>query len=263
MPDERIAVVGAGLSGCLLATLLARRGLAVTVYERRARPAARPAPSAGARSTWRSRRAGSPRWNRSGCASSRSAGRCRCTDGWCTRSTARRASGPTAPTAGGRSTRSAGPNSTTRCSTLPRRRPASRCASSTGWTDSTSTRAVWSSRRRTGLVEQHADVVLASDGAYSAARQAITFRHGFTFSQDYLEHGYKELTIPARDGEFATRPGRAAHLAARLVDDDRPAEPGPVLHLHAVLAEGRTRGPRHGRPRCSTTSGPITRMSSI
>jgi kynurenine 3-monooxygenase len=49
-----------------------------------------------------------------------------------------------------------------------------------------------------------ADIVLAADGAYSAARRAVTFQPGFTFSQDYLEHGYKELTIPATPaGEFA------------------------------------------------------------
>jgi len=35
---ERVAVVGAGLAGCLLATLLARRGLTVDVYERRDDP---------------------------------------------------------------------------------------------------------------------------------------------------------------------------------------------------------------------------------
>ena len=45
---------------------------------------------------------------------------------------------------------------------------------------------------------------LASDGAYSATRAAIQFREGFNFSQDFLEHGYKELSIPARpDGYFA------------------------------------------------------------
>ena len=43
MPDggagaERVAIVGAGLAGCLLATLLARRGIDVTVYERREDP---------------------------------------------------------------------------------------------------------------------------------------------------------------------------------------------------------------------------------
>jgi kynurenine 3-monooxygenase len=51
-----------------------------------------------------------------------------------------------------------------------------------------------------------ADIVLACDGAFSAARRAVTFRPGFTFSQDYLDHRYKELTIPARDGGFALDP---------------------------------------------------------
>src|SRR5580704_10284973 len=40
MPEGtgRVAIVGAGLAGCLLATLLARRGTDVTVYERRDDP---------------------------------------------------------------------------------------------------------------------------------------------------------------------------------------------------------------------------------
>ena len=42
----------------------------------------------------------------------------------------------------------------------------------------------------------------------------MTFRQGFTFSQDYLEHGYKELTIPPRDGEFALDPD-ALHIWPR------------------------------------------------
>jgi len=59
-----------------------------------------------------------------------------------------------------------------------------------------------------------AQVVLACDGAYSAARKAIQSEEGFDLSQDYLEHGYKELTIPPRDGEFALDPG-ALHIWAR------------------------------------------------
>jgi 2-polyprenyl-6-methoxyphenol hydroxylase-like FAD-dependent oxidoreductase len=65
-----------------------------------------------------------------------------------------------------------------------------------------------------GAVDALAGTVLASDGAYSAARRAVTFRPGFSFSQDYLEHGYKELTIPARDGEFALDPD-ALHIWPR------------------------------------------------
>jgi kynurenine 3-monooxygenase len=65
-----------------------------------------------------------------------------------------------------------------------------------------------------GTVEEQARIVLASDGSYSAARRAVTFRPGFDFSQDYLEHGYKELSIPARDGEFALDPD-ALHIWPR------------------------------------------------
>jgi kynurenine 3-monooxygenase len=66
----------------------------------------------------------------------------------------------------------------------------------------------------TGTAEDVAAVVLASDGSYSAARRAVTFRQGFDFSQDYLEHGYRELTIPAVDGDFALNPD-ALHIWPR------------------------------------------------
>ncbi|MCQ0013319.1 FAD-dependent oxidoreductase [Actinomadura madurae] len=38
MAGDRVAIVGAGLAGCLLAVLLGRRGIPVTVYERRPDP---------------------------------------------------------------------------------------------------------------------------------------------------------------------------------------------------------------------------------
>ena len=57
-------------------------------------------------------------------------------------------------------------------------------------------------------------VVLACDGAYSAARAALSARDGFASNQEYPEHGYKELTIPARDGDFALDPG-ALHIWPR------------------------------------------------
>lgn len=63
-------------------------------------------------------------------------------------------------------------------------------------------------------VQADAEVVLACDGSYSAARRAVTFREGFTFGQDYLEHGYRELTIPAQHGEFALDPD-ALHIWPR------------------------------------------------
>src|SRR5262249_33987899 len=48
-----------------------------------------------------------------------------------------------------------------------------------------------------------APLVLGADGAFSAVRAAMQKRDRFDYSQDYLTHGYKELTIPAGpDGSF-------------------------------------------------------------
>jgi kynurenine 3-monooxygenase len=48
------------------------------------------------------------------------------------------------------------------------------------------------------------DVVIGADGAFSAVRRRMQRLERFDFSQSYLAHGYKELTIPAGpDGAFA------------------------------------------------------------
>ncbi len=39
-------------------------------------------------------------------------------------------------------------------------------------------------------------VIFAADGAFSAVRQTIQKTARFNYQQEYLEHGYKELTIP-------------------------------------------------------------------
>ena len=41
------------------------------------------------------------------------------------------------------------------------------------------------------------DLIIGSDGAFSAVRLAMQFTDQFNFSQNYIEHGYKELHIPA------------------------------------------------------------------
>jgi kynurenine 3-monooxygenase len=54
---------------------------------------------------------------------------------------------------------------------------------------------------RTSHVE--GDRVVGADGAYSAVRAEMQKREGFDYSQDYLTHGYKELTVPpGPHGEF-------------------------------------------------------------
>ncbi len=55
-----------------------------------------------------------------------------------------------------------------------------------------------------GKEEHTADLIVGADGAYSAVRQVLQKLPPFDFSQEYLDHGYKELTIPAvSDGPHA------------------------------------------------------------
>jgi kynurenine 3-monooxygenase len=48
-----------------------------------------------------------------------------------------------------------------------------------------------------------ADFIVGADGAYSAVRERLQKQERFNYQQDYLSHGYKELTIAAgADGTF-------------------------------------------------------------
>ncbi|MEU6998344.1 NAD(P)/FAD-dependent oxidoreductase [Nonomuraea sp. NPDC046570] len=57
-------------------------------------------------------------------------------------------------------------------------------------------------------------VVIGADGAYSAVRAKLQTQPGVDFSQSYLDYGYKELSVPARYGDFAFDPG-ALHIWPR------------------------------------------------
>jgi kynurenine 3-monooxygenase len=48
-----------------------------------------------------------------------------------------------------------------------------------------------------------ADIVFAADGAGSEVRRALAATGAVTASEELLDHGYKELTLAARDGDFA------------------------------------------------------------
>ncbi len=65
-----------------------------------------------------------------------------------------------------------------------------------------------------GVSTVNAGVVIGADGASSAVRSRLLSIPGFDFRQDYLDCQYKELTIPARDGEFALDP-EALHIWPR------------------------------------------------
>lgn len=71
------------------------------------------------------------------------------------------------------------------------------------------------------------DVMIGADGAYSAVRNRLQRTDRFRYEQDYLEHGYKELSIPARsDGSFAMEPHalhiwpRGGHMMIALPNND-------------------------------------------
>ena len=65
-----------------------------------------------------------------------------------------------------------------------------------------------------GTVAADADAIIGADGAFSVVRRAMQARDGFDYSQDYLSHSYKELSIPPVDGEFALDPN-ALHIWPR------------------------------------------------
>ena len=59
-----------------------------------------------------------------------------------------------------------------------------------------------------------ADLILGADGAFSPVRARLQKTDRFEYSQSYLEHGYKELQIPATAEGFALEPN-ALHIWPR------------------------------------------------
>jgi kynurenine 3-monooxygenase len=59
------------------------------------------------------------------------------------------------------------------------------------------------------------DLVIGCDGSASAIRGEMLKRSRFNFSQQYLDYGYKELTIPARSGGKHALETNALHIWPR------------------------------------------------
>jgi kynurenine 3-monooxygenase len=211
--DDSVAIVGAGLAGCLLATLLGRRGIPVTVYERRPDP----------------RVAGAERGRSINLAVSArgldALERVGLRDEALARALPMHGR-MVHPVDGKQSFRPYSADGKRAINSISRAELNSTLLDTAERTDGVALRFghrlaeldLDKGRLRfetpAGGADEQAHVVLASDGSYSAARRAVTFRQGFDFSQDYLEHGYKELTIPDRDGEFALDPD-ALHIWPR------------------------------------------------
>jgi len=62
---------------------------------------------------------------------------------------------------------------------------------------------------------ERGDIVISADGAFSAVRAAMQRLSGFDYSQTYLEHGYKELVIPAGAGGGFAMEKHALHIWPR------------------------------------------------
>ncbi|MBA3647135.1 MAG: FAD-dependent monooxygenase [Chitinophagales bacterium] len=62
---------------------------------------------------------------------------------------------------------------------------------------------------------QSFDLLFGADGAYSALRHSMQFTDRFNYSQSYIEHGYKELTIPAGINEHHLLYKNALHIWPR------------------------------------------------
>jgi kynurenine 3-monooxygenase len=59
------------------------------------------------------------------------------------------------------------------------------------------------------------DLIIGTDGAFSAVRGAMQITDRFDYSQNYIEHGYKELRIPASEsGDYLLEPN-ALHIWPR------------------------------------------------
>ncbi|MFB4310049.1 FAD-dependent oxidoreductase [Actinomadura sp. GTD37] len=203
---ERVAIVGAGLAGCLLAVLLGRRGVPVTVYERRPDPRAAGAERGRSINLAVSAR-GLAALERVGLRE-RALGHALPMHGRMVHPLPGARNFQPYSADGGRAINSIGRAELNR-SLLDA------AEATPGVTLRFSQRVAGVDTEAgavllEGAAAEPADVVLAGDGAYSAVRRSLGFDH----DADFLEHGYKELTVPPRDGEFALDPD-ALHIWPR------------------------------------------------
>jgi kynurenine 3-monooxygenase len=65
------------------------------------------------------------------------------------------------------------------------------------------------------IKKQESEIIFGADGAYSSLRNAMQRQSRFNFKQEYISHGYKELNIPpTKEGDFAMDPN-ALHIWPR------------------------------------------------
>jgi kynurenine 3-monooxygenase len=62
---------------------------------------------------------------------------------------------------------------------------------------------------------EFSDLIIGADGAFSAVRDSLIKIARINYQQDYVPWGYKELTIPSIDGEFALENPDGLHIWPR------------------------------------------------
>ncbi|HQQ81847.1 MAG TPA: NAD(P)/FAD-dependent oxidoreductase [Cyclobacteriaceae bacterium] len=65
------------------------------------------------------------------------------------------------------------------------------------------------------VIHRPSDLIIGADGAFSAVRGALQISDRFEYSQTYIEHGYKELRIPASDTGAFQMEKEALHIWPR------------------------------------------------
>lgn len=87
------------------------------------------------------------------------------------------------------------------------------------------------------------DLILGADGAFSAVRAHMQRRSGFDYHQEYLPHGYKELSLPpTSSGDFALGPNalhiwpRGGFMMIALPNEDRSFTCTLFWPLHGAVS---------------------------
>jgi kynurenine 3-monooxygenase len=65
------------------------------------------------------------------------------------------------------------------------------------------------------ITEKKFDLIIGADGAFSAIRDAFRISDRFDYQQFYIQHGYKELSIPAGPGNTFQLEKNALHIWPR------------------------------------------------